>query len=156
MMKMTTDEKMMKHAIREAQKAFAKDEVPVGAVLVKDGKIIARGHNNRESSFDPTGHAEIIAIRKAAKKLGTWHLEDTTLYVTIEPCSMCAGATIWSRIGRVVYGASEPKGGALGSSFNLFEQQNLNHYPRLTGGVLKEECATLMSDFFQTKRKQQK
>ena len=122
------DEKFMKQALKEANKAYLKDEVPIGAVLVKNGKIIARGYNNRESKLDPTGHAEIIAIRKAAKKLQNWRLEETTLYVTIEPCSMCAGALVWSRVGRIVYGAKEPKGGALGSSYHLYEQKNLNHY----------------------------
>lgn len=150
------DEKFMKQAIKEAQKAFLKDEVPIGAVLVKDGKIIARGHNNRESKFDPTGHAEIIAIRKAAKKIKSWRLEDTTLYVTIEPCSMCAGALIWSRVNRVVYGAKEPKGGALESSYNLYAQKNLNHYPDVTSGVLEAECASLMTTFFKKKREQNK
>lgn len=143
-------------ALREANKAYEHDEVPIGAVLVKDGKVIARGFNNRESKLDPTGHAEIIAIRKAAKKLNTWRLEDTTLYVTIEPCSMCAGATIWARVGRVVYGAKEPKGGALGSSYNLFEQKNMNHYPSLTGGVLESECGKIISDYFKNKRNSKK
>lgn len=146
------DIKFMKQALKEAQKAFEKDEVPVGAVIVKDGKIIARGHNNRESKLDPTGHAEIIAIRKAAKKLKNWRLEDTTMYVTIEPCSMCAGALVWARVGRIVYGASEPKGGALGSSFNLYEQKNLNHYPSVSAGVLEQECSALISSFFKNKR----
>ncbi len=146
----------MKQALKEAQKAFEKDEVPVGAVIVKDGKIIARGHNNRESKLDPTGHAEIIAIRKAAKKLKNWRLEDTTMYVTIEPCSMCAGALVWARVGRIVYGASEPKGGALGSSFNLYEQKNLNHYPSVSAGVLEQECSALISSFFKNKRDRKK
>jgi tRNA(adenine34) deaminase len=153
---LTIDEKFMKQAIKEAQKAFDKDEVPIGAVLVKDGKIIARGFNNRESKIDPTGHAEIIALRKAAKKLQNWRLEKTTLYVTIEPCSMCAGAMVWSRVDRVVYGAKEPKGGALGSSFNLYEQKSLNHYPEVTSGVLEEECASIMKRFFKQKREQNK
>ena len=150
------DIKFMKQALKEAQKAFEKDEVPVGAVIVKDGKIIARGHNNRESKLDPTGHAEIIAIRKAAKKLKNWRLEDTTMYVTIEPCSMCAGALVWARVGRIVYGASEPKGGALGSSFNLYEQKNLNHYPSVSAGVLEQECSALISSFFKNKRDRKK
>ena len=115
----------MKLALKEARKAYECDEVPIGAVIVKDGKVIARGYNNRESRLDPTGHAEIIAIRKAAKKIQNWRLEDTTMYVTIEPCSMCAGALVWARVGRVVYGAKEPKGGALGSSYHLFEQKAL-------------------------------
>ena len=121
----------MKKALIEAKKAFEADEVPIGAVVVKDGKIIARAFNNREASHDPTGHAEIIALRKAAKKLHSWRLENTTLYVTIEPCSMCAGASVWARVGRIVYGAKEPKGGALGSSYHLYEQKNLNHYQKI-------------------------
>lgn len=148
------DEKFMKQALKEANKAYLKDEVPIGAVLVKNGKIIARGYNNRESKLDPTGHAEIIAIRKAAKKLQNWRLEETTLYVTIEPCSMCAGALVWSRVGRIVYGAKEPKGGALGSSYHLYEQKNLNHYPTVTAGVLEKECSLLISSFFKKKREQ--
>lgn len=147
------DEKFMALALKQAAKAYELDEVPVGAVIVKDGKVIARAYNNRESKLDPTGHAEIIAIRKAAKKLQTWRLEDTTIYVTIEPCSMCAGALIWARVGRVVYGAKEPKGGALGSSYNLYEQINLNHYPTVTSGVLEEQCGAIMTAFFKNKRK---
>ena len=147
------DEKFMALALKQAAKAYELDEVPIGAVIVKDGKVIARAYNNRESKLDPTGHAEIIAIRKAAKKLQTWRLEDTTIYVTIEPCSMCAGALIWARVGRVVYGAKEPKGGALGSSYNLYEQSNLNHYPTVTSGVLEEQCGAIMTAFFKNKRK---
>jgi len=150
------DEKFMKLALKEARKAYECDEVPIGAVIVKDGKVIARGYNNRESRLDPTGHAEIIAIRKAAKKIQNWRLEDTTMYVTIEPCSMCAGALVWARVGRVVYGAKEPKGGALGSSYHLYEQKSLNHYPQVSGGVLEEECGMLISDFFKNKRNSKK
>ena len=146
----------MKKALIEAKKAFEADEVPIGAVVVKDGKIIARAFNNREASHDPTGHAEIIALRKAAKKLHSWRLENTTLYVTIEPCSMCAGASVWARVGRIVYGAKEPKGGALGSSYHLYEQKNLNHYPDVTSGVLEAECSQLISLYFKTKRIQKK
>jgi tRNA(adenine34) deaminase len=152
----TIDEKFMKKALIEAKKAFEADEVPIGAVVVKDGKIIARAFNNREASHDPTGHAEIIALRKAAKKLQSWRLENTTLYVTIEPCSMCAGASVWARVGRIVYGAKEPKGGALGSSYHLYEQKNLNHYPDVTSGVLEAECSQLISLYFKTKRMQKK
>ncbi len=146
----------MKKALIEAKKAFEADEVPIGAVVVKDGKITARAFNNREASHDPTGHAEIIALRKAAKKLHSWRLENTTLYVTIEPCSMCAGASVWARVGRIVYGAKEPKGGALGSSYHLYEQKNLNHYPDVTSGVLEAECSQLISLYFKTKRIQKK
>lgn len=146
------DEKYMGIALKLAQKAALEDEVPVGAILVEEGKIIARAYNKREQKNDPTMHAEIIAIRKACQKKKSWRLENCTLYVTIEPCAMCAGTILWSRIKKVVYGAKDPKGGALGSSFNLFEQPNLNHHPEIVGGVLKEQCANEMKTFFQKKR----
>ena len=146
------DEKYMRIALNEAQKAEAIDEVPVGAVIVKDGKIIARGHNLREKSNDPTAHAEIVAIRKACKKLKSWRLEGCTIYVTIEPCSMCAGTLLWTRIQRIVYGANDIKGGALGSSYNLFEVKNINHKVEITRGVLENRCAALITSFFRSKR----
>ena len=146
------DEKFMTEALKEAEKSANFDEVPVGAVIVKDGKIIARGHNLRETKNDPTAHAEIVAIRKACKKLKSWRLEDCTIYVTIEPCSMCAGALLWTRIKRIVYGASDPKGGALGSSYNLFEVKNINHKAEITRGVLENRCASLITSFFKNKR----
>ena len=149
---MTQDEKFMAQALKQAEISANFDEVPVGAVIVKDGKIIARGHNLRESKNDPTAHAEIVAIRKACKKLSSWRLEGCTIYVTIEPCSMCAGTLLWTRIERIVYGANDPKGGALGSSYNLFEVKNINHHPEITGGVLEKKCSTLMSTFFRSKR----
>ncbi|MCQ2748430.1 MAG: tRNA adenosine(34) deaminase TadA [Mycoplasmoidaceae bacterium] len=147
------DEKFMSLAIKEAVKSASLDEVPVGAIIVKDNKVIARGHNLREKSNDPTSHAEINAIRKACKKLGSWRLEDCTIYVTIEPCSMCAGTLLWTRIKRIVYGACDLKGGALGSSFSLFEVKNINHHPEILGGILQEECGKMMSNFFKEKRK---
>ena len=122
----TLDEKFMLEALKEADKSAALDEVPVGAIIVKDNKVIARGHNLREKSKDPTSHAEIVAIRKACKKLNSWRLEDCTMYVTIEPCSMCAGTLLWTRIKKIVYGAKDPKGGAICSSFSLFEVKNIN------------------------------
>ena len=146
------DEKFMAEALKEAEKSANFDEVPVGAVIVKDGKIIARGHNLRERSNDPTAHAEIMAIRKACKKLKSWRLESCTIYVTIEPCSMCAGTILWTRMQRVVYGANDPKGGALGSSYNLFEVKNINHKVEITRGVLENRCAGLMTSFFRNKR----
>ena len=152
---MEKDEKFMKAALKEAYKSFALDEVPVGVVIVKDDKIIARGHNLRETKQDPTGHAEIIAIKKTSKKLKSWRLIDCTLYVTLEPCSMCAGAIMWSRIKRVVYGAKDIKGGAIGSSFNLFEQKGINHKPEVTSGVLENEASTLLKDFFKLKRQKE-
>ena len=152
---MEKDEKFMKVALKEAYKSFELDEVPVGVVIVKDDKIIARGHNLRETKHDPTGHAEIIAIKKASKKLKSWRLIDCTLYVTLEPCSMCAGAIMWSRIKRVVYGAKDIKGGAIESSFNLFEQKGINHKPEVTSGVLENEASTLLKDFFKLKRQKE-
>ncbi len=149
---MNLDEKYMRIALKEAQKAAILDEVPVGAIIVKDDKIVARGHNLREKSNDPTSHAEVNAIRKACKKLNSWRLEDATIYVTIEPCSMCAGTLLQCRIGRIVYGADDPKGGAIHSSLELFSSKNINHHPEIVGGVLKEECSSLISNYFKSKR----
>jgi len=148
----TIDEKYMKLALQQAEIAASEDEVPVGVVIVEDGKVLARGYNQREMKNDPTMHAEIVAIRKACKKKNSWRLENCTLYVTVEPCTMCAGTILWSRIKRIVYGTKDPKGGALGSSFNLFEQKNLNHHPEICGGVLEEECSSIMKKFFKAKR----
>lgn len=147
------DEKYMRIALKEAQKAELLDEVPVGAVIVRNNKIIAKGHNLREKSFDPTSHAEIVAIRKACKKAKSWRLEGATIYVTVEPCAMCAGTILWSRIDRVVYGAKDLKGGALGTTFNLYEVKKLNHYPTVTSGVLEDECGNIISKYFKNKRK---
>lgn len=146
------DKKFMWEAIKEAEKSAALDEVPVGAVIVKDNKIIAKGHNSREKTNDPTSHAEIVAIRKACKKLNSWRLEGCSIYVTIEPCAMCAGTLLWTRIDRIVFGANDPKGGALGSSFELFRVKNINHHPEITKGVLEDKCGSLISDFFKKKR----
>jgi len=146
------DEYFMLQALKEAQKALAIDEVPIGAVIVKNNKIIARGHNKREIFNDPTAHAEIIAVRKACKKLGVWRLDGCQIYITIEPCSMCAGTLLWTRIDRIIYGAQDTKGGALGSSYNLFEQKNLNHHPIINGGVLEKKCGQLVTGFFKNKR----
>ncbi|MDF9824324.1 tRNA(adenine34) deaminase [Breznakia sp. PF5-3] len=146
------NEKFMKEAIKEAKKAQLKDEVPIGAVIVKDDKVIARAHNLRESKQMSTAHAEILAIEKACKKLGTWRLNDCSLYVTLEPCAMCAGATILSRVDHVIYGAKDPKGGCIESCLQLYEQQGFNHYPDVISGVLEDECSTLLSDFFKNKR----
>ncbi len=150
---MNEEIKFMRMAYKEALKALKKDEVPVGCVLVKDHKVLARGYNQKEAKQDPMAHAEIIAIQKACKKLHTWRLKDVSLYVTLEPCSMCAGAILQSRIEKVFYGTEDPKGGALGSSFHLFEQKNLNHHPEIKKGILKKECSELLTNYFKTKRK---
>lgn len=149
-------EKFMKLAIKEALKAQNKDEVPIGAIIVKEGKVIARGHNLRESKQIASAHAEMIAIDKACKKLGTWRLEGCTLYVTLEPCPMCTGATILSRLDKVVYGANDPKGGCIESCIKMYEQKGFNHYPQYESGILKEECSLLLSDFFRKKREKKK
>lgn len=149
---MKNDEYYMSIALKEAKKAVAIDEVPVGAVVVKDGKIIAKAHNQREKRNDPTGHAEILAVRAACRKLNSWRLVGCTIYVTIEPCSMCAGTILWTRIARIVYGAKDPKGGALGSSYNLFEQKGLNHQLEIKGGILEQECALIITEYFKKKR----
>ena len=151
-MKKTLDEKYMEIALKEAQKAVILDEVPVGAVIVKDGKILAKGHNLREKSNDPTSHAEINAIRKACKKLNSWRLEGATIYVTVEPCSMCAGTILQSRISRLVYGTTDPKGGAIESSLEVFKAKNINHHPEILGGVLKEKCSSIITNYFKSKR----
>ena len=142
----------MKEALKEAKKAELIDEVPIGCVIVKDDKIIARGHNQRETKQSPIGHAEIVAINKAAKKLNSWRLEGCDIYVTLEPCIMCSGAIIQSRINKVYYGASDPKGGALGSSINVLEASNINHHPEVVSGVLKEECSSIITNYFKAKR----
>ena len=144
--------KYMKEALKEARKAELIDEVPIGCVIVKDDKIIARGHNQRETNQSPIGHAEIIAINKASKKLKSWRLEGCDIYVTLEPCIMCSGAIIQSRISKVYYGASDPKGGALGSSINVLEAKNINHHPEVISGVMQEECSKIITNYFKTKR----
>ena len=142
----------MREAIKEAKKAELIDEVPIGCVIVKNDKIISRGHNVRESQQNPTGHAEIIAINKASKKLKSWRLEDCDIYITLEPCIMCSGAIIQSRIRTIYYGASDPKGGALGSSIDVLTANGINHHPKVIEGVLKEECSSIISNYFKTKR----
>jgi len=141
----------MKSALCLAHTASDAGEVPVGAVIVKNGEIIAEGRNNREESHDATGHAEIIAIRQACDKLNTWRLEDCEIYVTLEPCPMCMGAIINSRIKRIVFGAKDAKAGACGSVINL-NSYPLNHKPDIVSGVMAEECRDILSDFFENKR----
>ena len=148
--------KFMLEAIKEAKKAELLDEVPIGCVIVKDNRIISRGHNVRESKNNPVGHAEIIAITKASKKLNSWRLNDCELYVTIEPCIMCSGAIIQSRIKSVYYGAKDYKGGAFGSSIDVLKAENINHHPEIVGGVLEKECSELISRYFKNKREKNK
>jgi tRNA(adenine34) deaminase len=142
----------MKEALEEARKAFEKDEPPVGAVIARDGKIIARGHNLREGLQDPTAHAEMLAIRAAAAELGRWRLSDCVMYVTLEPCAMCAGAMVLARLNRLVYGADDPKAGAVNSLMNLVSDGRLNHQIELKSGVLAAECGDLLRDFFSSRR----
>ena len=150
---MDRDELFMKQALREAEKSLAMDEVPVGAVLVKDDRIIARAHNRRESAADGTGHAEISVMRKACKKLGTWRLSGCTLYVTLEPCAMCAGAAVQTRVDRIVFGAYDPKGGCCGSLYTLPADKRFNHRCEITGGVWAEPCGQILTDYFRSKRR---
>lgn len=147
------EEKFMKAALKEAKKAYDKLEVPVGAVIVKDRKVIARAHNLKETKNDTTKHAEILAIQKASKKLNSWRLIDCEMYVTLEPCSMCAGALINSRIKKVYIGASDPKTGAVGSVFNLLEDYTFNHKVEYEKGVLQDECESILKEFFKELRK---
>ena len=149
-------EKFMKEALKEAQKAFDKEEVPVGAVIVKDGKIIARAHNLKESKADTTKHAEILAIQKASKKLQSWRLIDCEMYVTLEPCSMCAGAMINSRIKKVYIGAKDEKTGAVGSVLNLFNDYTFNHKVETEMGIMEKECQEILTQFFKELRKLKK
>lgn len=145
--------KFMKEALKEAKKAYEKDEVPVGAVIVKDGKIIARAHNLKETKLDTTCHAEILAIKKASRKLNSWRLENCEIYVTLEPCSMCAGALIQSRIKKVYIGTMDYKTGACGSVFNLLEDYTFNHKVECETGILSKECEKILQDFFKELRK---
>lgn len=149
---MRDEEKFMKEAIRQAKKAYALREVPIGCVIVYEEKIIARGYNRRNTDKNTTSHAEINAIRKASKKLGDWRLEGCTLYVTLEPCQMCAGAIVQARIDKVVIGSMNPKAGCAGSVLNLLEMDGFNHKVEVERGVLEEECSTMLSGFFKELR----
>ena len=146
-------EKFMKEALKEAKKAYEKLEIPVGCVIVKDGKIIARGHNLKETKKDTTEHAEIIAIKKASKKLDLWRLLDCEMYVTLEPCSMCAGAIINSRIKKIYIGTMDEKTGAAGSVLNLFKDYTFNHNVEVETGIMKQDCEKILKDFFKELRK---
>lgn len=149
---MTSDNDFMLHAIELAHQASLNNEVPVGAIIVKDGEIIGRGSNAPISLSDPSAHAEMLAIRDAASTLGNYRLVDCTLYVTLEPCAMCAGVIQHARLSKVVYGASDPKTGACGSVVNLMSEAKLNHHTEVLGGVLAEECGAILSTFFKQRR----
>jgi tRNA(adenine34) deaminase len=149
---MTEDERWMESALREAEKAKARKEVPVGAVVVHKGRIIGKGYNQIESLQDPTAHAEMIAITAAAAGLGSRRFEGCALYVTLEPCAMCAGAIVLARIPRLVFGAHDPKAGACGTLFNIVQDDRLNHRVELVGGVFRERCGELLSEFFAAMR----
>ncbi len=142
----------MRLALREAQRAPAHEDVPIGAVLVHRGEVLAAAHNERELREDPTAHAEILALREAARALGSWRLLDCTLYVTLEPCAMCAGAIVLARVPRVVFGATDPKAGAAGSVLDVLAEPRLNHRPEVLSGVLAPDCGQLLSAFFASRR----
>ncbi len=146
------DKIYMKEALLEAKKAFEMEEIPIGAVIVKNNTIIARGHNLKETMKDPTAHAEIIAIRRASEVLRSWRLTDCDLYVTIEPCAMCAGSLVQARISRLIIGAMDPKAGATGSLYNIANDERLNHRIEVVHGVLENECSSIMKEFFKKLR----
>ena len=153
---MTDQERFMKEAIRQAKKACALEEVPIGCVIVHEGKIIARGYNRRNTDKNTLSHAELNAIRKASKKLGDWRLEECTMYVTLEPCPMCAGANVQARIPEVVIGAMNPKAGCAGSIINLLQMDRLNHRVRMETGIMEEDCQKLLKHFFKDLRQKKK
>lgn len=153
---MNQDERYMKEAIRQAKKAYALGEVPIGCVIVYDGKIIGRGYNRRTIDKNVLAHAEIAAIRKACKKMGDWRLEDCTMYVTLEPCQMCSGAIVQSRMKKVVIGCMNPKAGCAGSILNLLQMEEFNHQVELEIGVLDDECSRMMKHFFQELREKKR
>jgi tRNA(adenine34) deaminase len=146
------DEYFMRLALREAEQAPAHEDVPIGAIVVHDGELLAAAHNERELRQDPTAHAEVLALREAARASGHWRLLDAVLYVTLEPCAMCAGALVLARVARVVFGASDPKAGACGSVLDVTGEPRLNHRPQVAGGLLAPECGELLSSFFAARR----
>ena len=146
------DEHFMRLALGEAGRALEHDDVPVGAVVVCEGEVIGAGHNERELRQDPTAHAEVLALREAAAHLGSWRILDSVLYVTLEPCAMCAGAIVLGRVGRVVYGTADPKAGAAGSVMDVLAEARFNHRPQVEAGLLREECAALLLGFFASRR----
>jgi tRNA(adenine34) deaminase len=147
-----SDEVYMRQAIERAEGAAEHGDVPIGAVVVRGGEVIGAAGNERELRGDPTAHAELLALRQAAERLGGWRIEDASLFVTLEPCAMCAGAIVLARVARVVYGAADPKAGAAGSVLDVLSEPALNHNPQVSGGVLAEECAALLSSFFSARR----
>ena len=153
---MTQDEKYMKAAIKQAKKAYALDEVPIGCVIVQNDKIIARGYNRRNTDKNTLAHAELSAIKKASKKTGDWRLEDCTMYVTLEPCQMCAGAIVQSRLKKVVIACMNPKAGCAGSVLNLLQMKQFNHQVEMQTGILEEECSQMLSNFFKELRQKKK
>jgi tRNA(adenine34) deaminase len=155
MIDLPSDEHFMGEALRQAQKAYEADEVPVGAVVVRDGKIIARAYNQIELLKDATAHAEMLALTQAEAAVGDWRLTDCDLYVTKEPCAMCAGALVHTRVRRVIFGCADPAAGAAGSVLNLLQVPTLNHRCEITAGVLQDECATILRDFFRKRRHEQ-
>jgi len=152
MINSSSDEKFMREALAEAELASAENEVPVGAIAVVNGEIVGRAHNIREKTANPLGHAEILLLEKLARKSHDWRFEDVTVYVTCEPCIMCAGALLQARVSHVVYGCSDPKAGACDSLYELTRDKRLNHQIETTGGILADECGKIMSDFFRNKR----
>jgi tRNA(adenine34) deaminase len=146
------DEYFMRLALREAERAVDHDDVPIGAVLVHEGEVLAVGCNEREARQDPTAHAEVLALREASARLGRWRVLDSVLYVTLEPCAMCAGAIVLARVPRVVFGAWDPKAGAAGSVLDVLAQPQLNHRPEVSGGLLADECGALLTSFFASRR----
>jgi len=146
------DEYFMRLALREAERAMEHDDVPIGAVVVHEGEVLATGRNERELRQDPTAHAEVLALREAAERLGSWRVLESVLYVTLEPCAMCAGAIVLARVPRVVFGAWDPKAGAAGSVLDILAEPKLNHRPEFSGGLLAEECGALLTSFFAGRR----
>ena len=146
------DEYFMRLALREASRALEHEDVPIGALVVRDGEVIGSGHNEREIRADPTAHAEMIALREAARTLGSWRVLDAVMYVSLEPCAMCAGAIVLARVPRVVFGAADPKAGAAGSVFDILDEPRLNHRPLVESGLLAEESADLLRTFFARRR----
>jgi tRNA(adenine34) deaminase len=146
------DEYFMRLALREAERALEHDDVPIGAVVVRGGEVIGAGHNERELRQDPTAHAEILALREAARVAGSWRVLDSVLYVTLEPCAMCAGAIVLARVPRVVFGTVDPKAGAAGSVIDILAEPRLNHRPEVASGLLRDDCAALLTSFFASRR----